>query len=144
MPLWIARNEISCRGSSDLSLMGMEVLTGALRQHTTAALLSLSEIKSERTDGVIRRAWVSEECARMPEQPGYRCILVQGKVCSRVIVILHIQKEHVAQVPLPEDDDMVKAILAGANQSAVPHVHSAMASVAQLAGHECPWREAAG
>jgi hypothetical protein len=32
-------------------------------------VLSLSEIKSERTDGVIRRELVLEECARMPEQP---------------------------------------------------------------------------
>jgi len=31
--------------------------------------LSVSEIKSERTDGVIRRELVSEESARRPEQP---------------------------------------------------------------------------
>jgi hypothetical protein len=31
--------------------------------------LSLSEIKSEHTDGVIRRELESEECARWPEQP---------------------------------------------------------------------------
>ena len=31
-------------------------------------LLSLSEIKSEHSDGVIRREWVSGECARRPEQ----------------------------------------------------------------------------
>ena len=30
--------------------------------------LSVSEIKSERTDGVIRRELVSEESARRPEQ----------------------------------------------------------------------------
>jgi hypothetical protein len=31
--------------------------------------LSLSEIKSEHTDGVIRRELVLEECVRWPEQP---------------------------------------------------------------------------
>ena len=31
--------------------------------------LSLSQIKSERTDSVIRRELVSGECARQPEQP---------------------------------------------------------------------------
>ncbi len=30
--------------------------------------VSLSEIKSEHSDGVIRRAWESGECARRPEQ----------------------------------------------------------------------------
>src|SRR5437870_4513070 len=37
------------------------------------------------------------------------CILVQGKGVFRVIVILHTQKEHVAQVPLAKDDDVIKA-----------------------------------
>jgi hypothetical protein len=32
----------------------------------------------------------------------------------------------------------------GESQSAVPHAHSARVSEAQLAGHECPWPEAAG
>jgi hypothetical protein len=34
-----------------------------------ANILSLSEIKSEHTDAVIRRESVSGECARQPEQP---------------------------------------------------------------------------
>jgi hypothetical protein len=33
------------------------------------ARLSLSEIKSEHTDGVIRRELVLQECAQLPEQP---------------------------------------------------------------------------
>jgi hypothetical protein len=32
-----------------------------------------------------------------------------------------------------------QGIPAGASQSTVPHAHSARASVAQSAGHECPW-----
>ena len=51
--------------------------------------LSLSEIKSEHTDGVIRRELVLEECA-LSSSPD-RCILVQRKVCPRVVVILHLQ-----------------------------------------------------
>jgi hypothetical protein len=31
--------------------------------------MSVSEIKSEHTDGVIRRELVSRECAQRPEQP---------------------------------------------------------------------------
>jgi hypothetical protein len=34
--------------------------------------LSLSDIKFEHTDGVIRRELVSEECARQPQLPAYR------------------------------------------------------------------------
>ena len=36
-----------------------------------------------------------------------RRILVQGKVCSRAVVIGHIRKEEVTQVSFAEDDDMV-------------------------------------
>jgi hypothetical protein len=35
-------------------------------------------------------------------------ILVQGKVCSRAVVIGHIRNEEVTQMPLAEDDDMVE------------------------------------
>jgi hypothetical protein len=45
-------------------------------------------------------------------------------------------------MPFPEDDDMVKAF--PPERAAVPYAHSATASVAQWAGHECPWHEAAG
>ena len=38
------------------------------RQHLLVPL-SLSEIKSEHSDGVIRREMESEECVRWPEQP---------------------------------------------------------------------------
>jgi len=31
-------------------------------------------------------------------------------MCPRPVVIVHVQKEHVAQVPLALDDDMVKAL----------------------------------
>ena len=48
-----------------------------------------SEIKSEHTDGVIRRELVLEECALSSSRD--RCILVQRKVCPRVVVILHLQ-----------------------------------------------------
>ena len=44
-------------------------LSGRRRQ---SSLLSLSEIKSEHADGVIRREFVSGECAWQPEQPAGR------------------------------------------------------------------------
>jgi hypothetical protein len=39
----------------------------------------------------------------------YLGVLVQGQMCPRAAVTVHIQKEHVAPVPLAEDDDVVKA-----------------------------------
>jgi hypothetical protein len=80
-------------------------------QHAARAgrgYLSLSEIKSEHSDGVIRRELESEECVRWLEQrvgPAHPCL---GKVCSRAVVIGHIRKEEVTQVSFAEDDDMVK------------------------------------
>jgi hypothetical protein len=41
--------------------------------------------------------------------PRYRRILVQGLVYPRFVVIAHVQKEQVAQVPLAKHNDMVKA-----------------------------------
>src|ERR1019366_2573145 len=43
--------------------------------------LSLSEIKSERTDGVVRRELVSAECLRQPEQPA-----LSARPCSEIDV----------------------------------------------------------
>jgi hypothetical protein len=68
--------------------------------------LSMSEIKSEHTDGVIRREWVSGECARQPEQPAVAVHPCSEIMCPCAIVIVHISKEHMAQVPLAEYDDM--------------------------------------
>ena len=48
------------------------------------------------------------ECARRPEQPVGPAHPCSGKVCSRAVVIGHIRKEEVTQMPLAEDDDMVK------------------------------------
>jgi NADPH:quinone reductase-like Zn-dependent oxidoreductase len=43
--------------------------------------LSLSEIKSEHSDGLIRREWVSGECARQPElSKGYRLLAPTGRL----------------------------------------------------------------
>jgi len=64
-------------------------------------------------------------------------------VCPRFVVIVHVQKEQLTQVPLAKDDDMVKAFpLWRANQ---PFRMSVLPwRVAQLARHKCPWHEAAG
>ena len=100
--------------------------------------LSLSEIKSERIDGVIRREWVSGECARRPEQPA-----VPAHPCSEIDVSRHhcntaytkgVCGAGAARRRRRHDQD----IPVGSSQSAVPYVHSAMASVAQLACHEYP------
>jgi hypothetical protein len=54
---------------------------------------------------------------------------------SRKIVIRHISKQKLAQVPLAVDDDMVKAFPAErANQP--------FRMQAQSAGPACPWSEA--
>ena len=55
------------------------------------------EIKSEHTDGVIRRQLESENAPDGLNSPWDRRILVQGKVCSRAVVIGHIRKEEVTQ-----------------------------------------------
>ena len=106
--------------------------------------LSLSEIKSEHSDGVIRRAWVSGECARRPEQSAAaahpyserdvsaRCCNTAYKKGAHGAGAARQRRQHGQDIP------------AGSSQSAVPHDHSAMATGTQLAGHGCPWRETAG
>jgi hypothetical protein len=73
-----------------------------------------------------------------------RCILVQRKVCSRAIVILHIQKEHVRRCRSPKT--MTWSSHSPPERANQPFRMSILpwASVVQLAGRECPWREAAG
>ena len=39
----------------------------------------------------------------------HRCILIQRKMGSRSVVVVLVQKEQLAQVPLAKDDDMVQA-----------------------------------
>ena len=53
--------------------------------------------------------WVRVKAPTGLNSPRYRGILVQGQMCTRAVVIVHVQKEHLAQVPLAEGDDMVKA-----------------------------------
>jgi hypothetical protein len=105
--------------------------------------LSLSEIKSEHSDGVIRRELESEECARWPEQPVGPAHPCSGKGvfahrCNRPYKkgggdagVVRRRRRHGQDIP------------AGSSQSAVPYGHSAMAIAARWADHECPWREAA-
>jgi hypothetical protein len=38
------------------------------------------------------------------------CVLGQGQVCADCVVVVHIRRQHVAQVPLAEHDDMVKTL----------------------------------
>ena len=52
------------------------------------AFLSLSEIKSEHAEGVIRREFVSGECTWQPEHPSYRRIL---EICPGGSVTLPIR-----------------------------------------------------
>ena len=40
----------------------------------------------------------------------YRCILAQGQVCARLIVVGRVTAEQMAQMPLAEDNDMIKAV----------------------------------
>jgi hypothetical protein len=70
--------------------------------------LSLSKIKSEHSDGVIHRTWYPENAPNGLNSLRYRRILVQREVCPRAVVILHIRKEYVAQVPLAKDNDMIR------------------------------------
>ena len=105
--------------------------------------LSLSEIKSEHSDGVIRRELESEECVRWPEQPAAAAHPCSGKgvfsrCCNRPYKkgggdagVVRRRRRHGQDIP------------AGSSQSAVPYGHSAMAIAARWADHECPWREAA-
>jgi synaptic vesicle membrane protein VAT-1 len=54
----------------------------------------LSEIKSEHSDGVIRREWVSGECARQPElRKGYRLLAPTGRLGMFGISSAVTQKE---------------------------------------------------
>ena len=103
----------------------------------------MSEIKSERTDGVIRRELVSGACARQPEQPAVPAHPCSGKgvfsrCCNRPYKkgagnagVVRRRRRHGQDIPV------------GSSQSAVPYGHSAMAIAVRWADHECPWREAA-
>jgi hypothetical protein len=67
----------------------------------------------------------------MPQR--YQRIRVQREIGPRTIVIAHIRKEHMTQVP--KDDDMVKTF-PPVQATAVPYDHSDMVNGARLAGHE--------
>ena len=96
--------------------------------------LSMSEIKSEHSDGVIRRELESEECARWPEQPVGPAHPCSGKGvfsrrCNRPYKkgggdadAARRRRRHGQDIP------------DGSSQSAAPYVRSAMASVARWAG----------
>ena len=104
--------------------------------------LSLSEIKSEHSDDVIRRE-LGSDCVRWPEQP-----VAAAHPCSRKGVF-----SRCCNRPYKKgggDADAARRrrrhgqdIPAGSSQSAVPYGHSAIAIAARWADHECPWREAA-
>ena len=38
------------------------------------------------------------------------CVLAKGKMRARCIVVLHVTRQHMTQVPLSEKGDMVKAL----------------------------------
>jgi hypothetical protein len=114
-----------------------------VRSGRSARGLSLSKIKSGHSDGAIRRELGSRVWVQRPELPVKSAYLCSGKgVFSRHYNMPSTkggcgagairQGRHGQRIP------------AGSSQSAVPHAHSAMASVARLAGREYPWREAAG
>jgi hypothetical protein len=54
------------------------------------------------------RIGVGEDTPDGLNSPRYRRILIQRQMCPGIVVILHIRKEYVAQVPLTEDNDMIK------------------------------------
>jgi hypothetical protein len=103
--------------------------------------LSLSEIKSEHSGGVIRRELAPAECAQQPERPvALAHLCSETSVCERHYNTAYKRGEHGAGVVRRRrrhDQD----IPAGSNQSIVPYVHSAMAIAVRLAGHESPSRE---
>jgi hypothetical protein len=84
--------------------------------------LSVSEIKSERTDGVIRRELVSEESARRPEQPVISVHPCSGKgVFSRHCKTPYTKGAFGAGAAR-QRRRCDQGIPAGSSQSAVPYV----------------------
>jgi hypothetical protein len=71
-------------------------------------------------------------------------ILIQRKVGSRSVVVVLVQKEQLAQVPLAEDDDMVQAFPAERANQPFRMAVLPGGSEGQSAGPECPWPEAGG
>src|SRR5450631_3635256 len=106
--------------------------------------VSLSEIKSGHSDGVICRELVSRECAQRPEQPA----VLAHPCLARGVFSHHCNMPYTEGAcgadAAPRKQRHGQDIPAVASRSAVPYVHSAMANGARLAGHECPWHEAAG
>ena len=81
-------------------------------------MVTLSEIKSEHSDGVVRRELAPAECANSLNGPRHWRVLVQRQGCASVAIIPHGREENVAQVSFAEDDEMIKTFLsARANQS---------------------------
>ena len=71
--------------------------------------LSLSEIKSEHIDGVIRQELVSAERVRRTlNGPWDRRVFVQGQMRAGAVVIVHVREQQVAQMSLAEHHDMIK------------------------------------
>ena len=95
--------------------------------------LSLSEIKSEHIDGVIRQELVSAECVRPPERlVGLAHLCSKKDACVRRCNTACMSAAGGADVArrTPRHDQDIRA---GSNRSAVQHVHSAMAIAAPLA-----------
>jgi len=105
--------------------------------------LSLSEIRSEHSNGAVRRELGSEKCARRPERAAgaaHPCLRIgaSARHCSNPC-----RKKHMAQMPLAKDHHGER-IPAGSSRSAAPYGRSARATGARLAGRECQLRAAAG
>ena len=62
---------------------------------------------NHRPDDAVRpEDWLADNAPGCLGGAWHRCIL-QSQVSSRVIVIVHQQQQHVAQMALPEYDDMI-------------------------------------
>jgi hypothetical protein len=42
--------------------------------------------------------------------PPDRCVFAKGQVRARRVVVYHLARQHMTQVPLSEDDDVAKAL----------------------------------
>jgi hypothetical protein len=78
----------------------------------------LGRVLSDQKDN-----WCRENTPDGLNSPRQRRILVQREMCPRAVVIVHIRKEHMAQVPLAKDNDMVSCRIEPISRSVWPFCH---------------------
>jgi hypothetical protein len=134
---WAVIGLFRSRASLEAEIVALRHQLNVLRRKSPKRL-SLSEIKSEHSDDVIRRELVSGECARRLEQPAaaaHPCseINVSARHCNSAC-----KKGALGAGAARQRRRHGQDIPAGSSRSAVPYGHSAMAIGVRLAGRECP------